>query len=87
MYFRFDWSGKEPLLYNEKVSIRTKSIASGTAHAIFMWWDLNMDTDNQVMDFFNILLLLFFYFYNFYIYIIFIGVVELCSCMGTSKCT
>lgn len=58
MCFRFDWSGKEPLLYNEKVSICTKSTASGTAHAIFMWWDLNMD--NQVMNFFvNILLLLF----------------------------
>ncbi|XP_072746127.1 protein arginine N-methyltransferase 7 isoform X1 [Anoplolepis gracilipes] len=47
--FRFDWSGKEPLLYNEKILLRAKSIASGTAHAIFMWWDLNMDMDNQVL--------------------------------------
>lgn len=61
MYFRFNWSGKEPLLYNEKISIHTKSIASGTAHAIFMWWNLNMDTDSQVMDFLNLLLLLFYF--------------------------
>ncbi|XP_024868793.1 protein arginine N-methyltransferase 7-like [Temnothorax curvispinosus] len=47
--FRFDWSGKKPLLNNEKVSLLTQPIASGTAHAIFMWWDLNMDTDNQVL--------------------------------------
>lgn len=46
--FRFDWSGKEPLLYDEKVSVRVQPIATGIAHAIFMWWDLNMDTDNQV---------------------------------------
>ena len=48
MHFRFDWSGKKPLLNNEKVSLLTQPIRSGTAHAIFMWWDLNMDTDNQV---------------------------------------
>lgn len=50
MHFRFDWSGKKPLLNNEKVSLLTQSIRSGTAHAIFMWWDLNMDTDNQVIN-------------------------------------
>lgn len=49
MYFRFDWSGKKPLLNNEKVSLLTQPITSGTAQAIFMWWDLNMDTDDQVM--------------------------------------
>ncbi|XP_012224136.1 protein arginine N-methyltransferase 7-like [Linepithema humile] len=47
--FRFDWSDKERLLNNEKVSLRVQPITSGTAHAIFMWWDLNMDTDNQVL--------------------------------------
>ncbi|XP_014475851.1 PREDICTED: protein arginine N-methyltransferase 7 [Dinoponera quadriceps] len=47
--FRFDWSGKEPLLYDEKVSLRAQPIATGVAHAIFMWWDLNMDTDNQIL--------------------------------------
>lgn len=47
--FRFDWSGKESLLYNEKVSLSAQPITSGIAHAIFMWWDLNMDMDNQVI--------------------------------------
>jgi len=51
MLFRFDWSGKKPLLNNEKVSLPTQPITSGTAHAIFMWWDLNMDTDNQVIKY------------------------------------
>ncbi|KAL0118065.1 hypothetical protein PUN28_009028 [Cardiocondyla obscurior] len=47
--FRFDWSGKTPLLNNEKVSLLTQPLTSGIAHAIFMWWDLNMDTDNQIL--------------------------------------
>ncbi|EZA46347.1 protein arginine N-methyltransferase 7 isoform X1 [Ooceraea biroi] len=47
--FRFDWSSKKPLLYNEKALLRVQPIASGTAHAIFMWWDLNMDPDNEVL--------------------------------------
>ncbi|XP_053994662.1 protein arginine N-methyltransferase 7 isoform X1 [Hylaeus volcanicus] len=47
--FRFDFSGKTPLLYNEKVCLHAKPTSNGTAHAIFMWWDLNMDIDNQVL--------------------------------------
>ncbi|XP_028047050.1 protein arginine N-methyltransferase 7 isoform X2 [Monomorium pharaonis] len=47
--FKFDFSGKKLLLNNEKVSLLTQPITSGTAHAIFMWWDLNMDTDNRVL--------------------------------------
>ncbi|KAG5338171.1 ANM7 methyltransferase, partial [Acromyrmex heyeri] len=47
--FKFDWSGKKPLLNNEKASLLTQPIKNGTAHAIFMWWDLNMDTDNQLL--------------------------------------
>lgn len=46
--FRFDWSGKTPLLYDEKVCLHVTPTSNGTAHAIFMWWDLNMDTDNEV---------------------------------------
>lgn len=57
MHFRFDWSGKKPLLNNEKVSLLTQPITNGIAHAIFMWWDLNMDTDNQVIK-------CLYYFYN-----------------------
>ncbi|XP_043257673.1 protein arginine N-methyltransferase 7 isoform X1 [Colletes gigas] len=47
--FRFDLSGKTPLQYDEKVCLRVKPTSTGTAHAIFMWWDLNMDIDNQVL--------------------------------------
>ncbi|KZC12131.1 Protein arginine N-methyltransferase 7 [Dufourea novaeangliae] len=47
--FRFDLSGKTPLLYDEKVCLHVQPTSSGTAHAIFMWWDLIMDIDNQVL--------------------------------------
>ncbi|XP_048514187.1 protein arginine N-methyltransferase 7 isoform X2 [Athalia rosae] len=46
---RFDWSGKSPLKLTETFSHQIRPIATGTAHAIFMWWDLNMDTDGQVV--------------------------------------
>ncbi|XP_024947439.1 protein arginine N-methyltransferase 7 isoform X2 [Cephus cinctus] len=47
--FRFNWSGATPLKFNESVSICAKSIASGVAHAVFMWWELDMDMDGQVL--------------------------------------
>lgn len=47
--FRFDWSGHTPLQYNEKVCLNVSPTENGTAHAIFMWWDLNMDTEGKVL--------------------------------------
>ncbi|XP_076243274.1 arginine methyltransferase 7 isoform X2 [Calliopsis andreniformis] len=47
--FRFDLSGKTPLLYDEKICLHVKPISSGIAQAVFMWWDLNMDIDNKVL--------------------------------------
>ena len=47
--FRFDWSGGAPLVFNETVSHSVKAIKTGTAQAVFMWWDLDMDTDRQVL--------------------------------------
>ncbi|XP_068970829.1 protein arginine N-methyltransferase 7 isoform X2 [Bombus flavifrons] len=47
--FRFDLSGKSTLLYNEKKCLHVKPTTSGTAHAIFMWWDLVMDVNNEVL--------------------------------------
>ena len=47
--FRFDFSGKVPLLYDKKTCLHVKASSTGTAQAIFMWWDLNMDVDNQVL--------------------------------------
>ncbi|KAG8041154.1 hypothetical protein G9C98_002142 [Cotesia typhae] len=47
--FRFDWSGKVPLVFNEINTLQCNAIASGTAHAVFMWWDLNMDEDKEIL--------------------------------------
>lgn len=47
--YRFDWSNEESLKYKDQVVLQVQSIACGTAHAIFMWWDLNMDTENRVI--------------------------------------
>lgn len=89
--FRFDWSGKKPLLYNEKVSLRAQPIATGVAHAIFMWWDLNMNIDKQVivaLPFFQTNHLFRYIFHTFlrkYCNIL-LGFAELCTCVGTSRC-
>lgn len=49
LYFRFDWSGNTPLQYNDRVCLDVLPIDNGTAHAIFLWWDLNMDTEEKVI--------------------------------------
>jgi protein arginine N-methyltransferase 7 len=36
------------LKYNENIILPVRPVAEGIAHAVFMWWDLNMDMDNQV---------------------------------------
>ncbi|XP_011504420.1 PREDICTED: protein arginine N-methyltransferase 7 [Ceratosolen solmsi marchali] len=46
--FKFDWTGKIPLKFNDNVILPVKPIAKGIAHAVFMWWDLNMDMDGQI---------------------------------------
>ncbi|XP_043471337.1 protein arginine N-methyltransferase 7 isoform X2 [Leptopilina heterotoma] len=45
--FHFDWSGKVPLQFDEKTSVPVKPIANGKAHAVFMWWDIQMDTEGE----------------------------------------
>ncbi|XP_051157383.1 protein arginine N-methyltransferase 7 [Leptopilina boulardi] len=45
--FHFDWSGKVPLKFDENVSLPVKAIETGTAHAVFMWWDIQMDTNGE----------------------------------------
>ncbi|XP_014600290.1 PREDICTED: protein arginine N-methyltransferase 7 [Polistes canadensis] len=47
--FRFNWSGTTPLQFNEKVCLNVLPIDSGIAHAIFLWWDLDMDTEGKVL--------------------------------------
>ncbi|XP_078048314.1 arginine methyltransferase 7 [Augochlora pura] len=47
--FSFDFTGKTPISYSETVNLRVKPTLTGTAHAVFMWWDLNMDVDNKIL--------------------------------------
>lgn len=63
--FHFDWSGKEPLIFNENTMKLTKAIASGKAHAVFMWWNLIMNVDQEVIH-------LLFYFLNVLLFLLFI---------------
>ncbi|XP_014204055.1 protein arginine N-methyltransferase 7 [Copidosoma floridanum] len=46
--FAFDWTGRISLKLNDKVVLSVKPIVGGTAHAIFIWWDLDMDMDGQI---------------------------------------
>ncbi|CAK9803941.1 Protein arginine N-methyltransferase 7 [Anthophora plagiata] len=47
--FRFTLSNKSHLLYNETNCLHVKATESGTAHAIFMWWNLIMDINNEIL--------------------------------------
>lgn len=46
--FRFDWSGKTPILNNHCTMHVAKALCTGTAQAVFMWWELSMDVANKV---------------------------------------
>ena len=47
--FVFDWTGKVPLIFDNRSFLRDTAIATGTAHAVFMWWDLVMDHEEKVL--------------------------------------
>ena len=47
--FRFDWNAKNPIPQDENQSVKFSAIASGTAHAVFFWWDLDMDVDGDIV--------------------------------------
>lgn len=46
---RFDWSGKTPFVYERSTINNVKAENSGTAQAVFIWWDLEMDTENKII--------------------------------------
>jgi hypothetical protein len=47
---RFSFSGKKPLLtYEREARIKVESLQQGHAHAIFMWWTLGMDYENEII--------------------------------------
>lgn len=46
---RFDWSGKTPLKKTERKTYVLKAKCSAVAHGVFMWWDLLMDPDGEII--------------------------------------
>lgn len=48
-FFRFNWSDKNGVVTDRKNAIRCKSKENGVAHAAFVWWDLAMDSDGEIM--------------------------------------
>ncbi|XP_021926754.1 protein arginine N-methyltransferase 7 isoform X2 [Zootermopsis nevadensis] len=47
--FRFDWSGKVPLLKERSNVLDLVSSDDGVAQVVFMWWDLVMDLNGEVI--------------------------------------
>ncbi|XP_018575753.1 protein arginine N-methyltransferase 7 [Anoplophora glabripennis] len=45
---RFDWSGKTPFVFDRFTINTVKSEHDGTAQAVFMWWELQMDTEGKI---------------------------------------
>lgn len=46
---RFDWSGKTPFVFERSTINTVKAERNGVAQCIFMWWELQMDTEGQVV--------------------------------------
>ncbi|XP_069113948.1 protein arginine N-methyltransferase 7-like [Argopecten irradians] len=46
--FRFDFSGKTTLLFDNQSLNVVKSLTSGQVDGVFMWWDLEMDTQGEI---------------------------------------
>ncbi|XP_025404749.1 protein arginine N-methyltransferase 7 isoform X2 [Sipha flava] len=47
--FRFNWSDKNGVITDRKNAIHCKSKENGIVHAAFVWWDLAMDSDGEIM--------------------------------------
>ncbi|XP_060073824.1 protein arginine N-methyltransferase 7-like [Ylistrum balloti] len=47
--FRFDFSGKTPLPFHNQSQNVVKSLTSGQVDGVFMWWDLEMDTKEEII--------------------------------------
>ncbi|CAH1994858.1 unnamed protein product [Acanthoscelides obtectus] len=44
---KFDWSGNTPFIFERSTISTTKAERDGLAQLVFMWWDLQMDTDGK----------------------------------------
>ncbi|EEZ99615.1 protein arginine N-methyltransferase 7 isoform X2 [Tribolium castaneum] len=47
--FRFDWSGNTPFIFDQSTIHSIKAAQSGVAQVVFMWWDLQMDTEGKIV--------------------------------------
>lgn len=47
--FEFDWSGKSKIPTEQTTKRAVEGITSGSAQVIFMWWDLKMDQDGEIL--------------------------------------
>ena len=46
---RFSFSGKERLRFDDRSILDAKSQFDGKAHALFVWWELGMDFENEII--------------------------------------
>lgn len=49
LFSSFDFSGKKELLFNEKVVSKIEAKSNGSIDVIFMWWNLKMDIDGEIL--------------------------------------
>lgn len=47
--FKFSFSGKKPISFNERNILETVSKQDGKVNGIFMWWVLGMDYENEII--------------------------------------
>lgn len=47
--FHFDWTGEQPLIFNETTEIVFEGISKGKASGVFMWWDIVMDINEEIV--------------------------------------
>lgn len=45
----FDWTSKSKVPTDATISLKVEAENSGTAHAVFMWWDIKMDEDHRIV--------------------------------------
>ena len=46
---RFDYTGKSPIEFKGRSVNKVPVVGAGKCDAVFMWWDLEMDTENKIL--------------------------------------
>ncbi|KAJ8715935.1 hypothetical protein PYW08_013220 [Mythimna loreyi] len=47
--FYYDWSGRSPIIMKRTVKQDFTVSGTGSAQVVFMWWELNMDTEGRIV--------------------------------------